>query len=68
MMEVEDGGVMLELQLLILLHTSNVDFEGGVVGSISVDIHSGLKASGSGFIAGNKTDADRLIGTIRLTD
>lgn len=68
MIEVEDGGVMLELQLLRLLHTSNVDFDGGVAGSISVDIHGGLKASGSGFIAGNNTNADRLIGTIRPTD
>lgn len=53
---------MLELQLLILLQTSNDNLDGGVVGSPNVDIHDGLDASGSGFIAGNIVDVDRLIG------
>lgn len=60
--EVEVGGVMLELQLLILLQTSKDDFDGGVVGSTNVDTHDGLNASGSGFIVGNIVDVDRLIG------
>lgn len=68
MIEVEAGGVILVLQLLILLHTSTDDFEGGVAGSINVDTHDGLRASGSGLIAGNITDADRLIGITLPTD
>lgn len=59
---VETGDVMLVLQLLTLLLHTSTDLDGGVAGSISVDTHDGLSASGSGFIAGNITDADRLIG------
>lgn len=62
MMEVDDGDVMLVLQLLMLLQTSTDDLDGGVDGSINADTHDGLSASGSGFIAGNITDADLLIG------
>lgn len=61
-MEVDDGDVMLVLQLLMLLQTSTDDLDGGVAGSINADTHDGLSAPGSGFIAGNITDADRLIG------
>lgn len=68
MIEVDDGGEMLVLQLLILLHTSTDDFDGGVDGSINDDTHDGLSASGSGFIAGNITDVDRLIGKTLPTD
>lgn len=61
--DVDDvGGVMLVLQLLILLQTSNESFDGGVVGSTNVDTHDGLSASGSGFIAGNMVEVERLIG------
>lgn len=62
MIVVEMGDVMLVLQLLTLLHTSTDDLDGGVAGSISADTHDGLRASGSGFIAGNITDVDLLIG------
>lgn len=62
MTDVDVGGVMLELQLLILLQTSKDDFDGGVVGSTNEDTHDGLSASGSGFIVGNIVNVDRLIG------
>lgn len=62
MTEVDDGDVMLVLQLLMLLQTSTDDLDGGVAGSINVDTQDGLSASGSGFIAGNITEVDRLIG------
>lgn len=62
MTEADDGDVMLVLQLLMLLQTSTADFDGGVAGSINVDTHDGLRASGSGFMAGSMTDVDRLIG------
>lgn len=57
---VDAGDVML--QLLTLLHASMDVFDGGVEGSINVDTHNGLRASGSGFMAGNITDVDRLVG------
>lgn len=62
MTEADVGGVMLELQLLMLLQTSNEDLDGGVVGSTNVDAHDGLCASGSGFIVGSIPNVDRLIG------
>lgn len=68
MIVVEAGDVMLVLQLLTLLHTSTDDLEGGVAGSINVVTHNGLNASGSGFMAGNITDVDRLIGVTFLMD
>lgn len=69
MIVVEAGDVMLVLQLLTLLHAStDDDFDGGVAGSINEDTHDGLSASGSGFMAGNITDVDRLIGIPLPTD
>lgn len=69
MIEVDDGGEMLVLQLLMLLQTSMDNFDdGGVDGSINDVTHDGLRASGSGFIAGNITDVDRLIGITLPTD
>lgn len=68
MIVVETGDVMLVLQLLTLLHISTDDLDGGVAGSINDDTHDGLRASGSGFMAGNIADVDRLIGITLPTD
>lgn len=62
MIDVDTGDVMLVLQLLMLLHTSTDDLDGGVSGSMSADTHDGLSTFGSGLIDGNITDVDRLIG------